>query len=836
MMSSTRQQNKITYITLFNSFITNYKHFPIMKKRNLFLGMFAMTSMLFVASCSQDELVNNPVEGDYITAQFTIDTPDGIATRATIGNGTKADVVTCAAFDEDGEEMTQLRQTVNVSDKKATYSIRLVKGQEYRIAFFAYNQAASAYDVSNMKDIKVLGNQASNIENRDAFTAYTVVTAEESMQSINRDVTLYRPFAQLNLGAYKKDIEAAAKAGVTVTNSQIKVSNVYTAFNAYDDVVTGETSEVTFAMNGIPTEDLEVDINEDETISDDEKFEYLALNYLLVGDMDSEKSLTDVEFVWKTADEKTNNPTTVFKNIPVQRNYRTNIIGYLLTNPAQFNIIIDEEFQKPDYIVDAPWDGTTETEPAKDADGAYVVKTAAELVWLANQPTTDANGDPYLNDIKLASDIDLNGNEVNAITFKGTFDGQNHTISNLELVSYDGTSTGAGLFGERTMGTIKNLKIKNATADVTANEDGYAGAVLAAITDQGDVTLENVHVYNSDIKGVMSVGGLVGSQLAANVKLTLNNCSVNDTKVGNNLVADNTENGHVAGLVGRVNGTLTINDNVSLNNVDVTGYYSEKRKEASIDAVAATNVKDNLGTITGTATINNVTVSKIPTTTSAGNATIASASGMFAFANSVNAGGNSYNGTTVTLTADIDLDNQDWEPIGQTGKTQFRGTFEGQEYTISNLSVDSEAETGEHYSSGLFGWLNAAVVKDVKVNVATIKGHHNCGVIAGYLETSGCTIENCHVTKAEVICTHANDGACGDKAGVVVGHAGNTGVAVKNCTAKDSSVKAGRDAGKVVGAALTVNVTDCSAENVEVTATDDCTGANITNDIIGRIL
>ena len=805
-------------------------------KKNLFMSMLAIAGMLFATSCSQDELLNEPTTGDYVSAKFTIGTSDGIATRATIGNGEKANVVTCAVFDEKGKEMNDLRQTISISQKQATYDIRLVKGQEYRVAFFAYNKDAAAYDVTDMKNIKINGNQACNIENRDAFTAYTIVTAEESMNAINRNVTLYRPFAQLNLGAYKKDIEAAADAGVTVTNSQIKVSNVHTAFNAYENVVAGETSEVTFAMNGIPTEDLEVDINGDEEIGDDEKFKYLALNYLLVGDAGSEKSLTDVEFVWKTADGKTNNPTTVFKNIPVQRNYRTNIIGYLLTNPAQFNIVIDERFEKPDYIVDAPWDGTSVKEPEKDTDGAYVVKTAAEWIWLANQPTTDANGDPYLNDIKLASDIDLNGNEVNAITFKGTFDGQNHTISNLELVSYDGISTGAGLFGERTMGTIKNLKIKNATADVTANENGYAGAVLAAITDQGDVTLENVHVYNSDIKGVMSVGGLVGSQLAANVKLTLNNCSVNDTKVGNNLVADKTENGHVAGLVGRVNGTLTINENVSLNNVDVTGYYSEKRREASIDAVAATNVKDNLGTIIGTATTNNVTVSKIPTTSAAGNATIASASGMFAFANSVNAGGNSYKGKTVTLTADIDLYNALWIPVGQTGATQFQGTFDGNNKTISNLSINATAQTDEYYSSGLFGWLNAAIVKNIKIDGATVKGNHNVAVIAGYLETSGCTVESCQVSNADVECHHANDDACGDKAAVIVGHAGNDGVAVKDCIAKNSTVKAGRDAGQVVGAGKPANVINCSADNVVVSTLDGCTGANIRSEIIGREL
>lgn len=220
--------------------------------------------------------------------------------------------------------------------------------------------------------------------------------------------------------------------------------------------------------------------------------------------------------------------------------------------------------------------------------------------------------------------------------------------------------------------------------------------------------------------------------------------------------------------------------------------------------------------------------------------TIKNAKELFWFANEVNVKNNSFSGKTVKLDADIDLENAEWTPVGQTGATQFKGTFDGQDHTISNLNIDKTSETGEHYSSGLFGWLNAATVKNVKVNGATVKGNHNVAVIAGYLETAGCTVENCHVSNVAVECHHANKDACGDKAGGVVGHAGNAGVIVKDCTAKISTVKAGRDAGQIVGAALEVNVTGCSAENVEVSALDGCNhsnaGGNIRNEVIGRIL
>ena len=214
---------------------------------------------------------------------------------------------------------------------------------------------------------------------------------------------------------------------------------------------------------------------------------------------------------------------------------------------------------------------------------------------------------------------------------------------------------------------------------------------------------------------------------------------------------------------------------------------------------------------------------------------IINASGLMYFSDKVNDYGNDFSGKTVVLDDDIDLENAAWTPVGQTGATQFMGTFDGQSHTISNLKINNTDEGG-NCSTGLFGWLNSAVVKNVKISEADITGHHNVGTIAGYLETSGCTIEGCTVDNANISCTSVNDEANGDKCGGIVGHAGNNGVIVKDCVVSNSVISAGRDAGQVVGAALTANVENCSATNVTVTANGTSTGANINNTVIGREL
>lgn len=195
------------------------------------------------------------------------------------------------------------------------------------------------------------------------------------------------------------------------------------------------------------------------------------------------------------------------------------------------------------------------------------------------------------------------------------------------------------------------------------------------------------------------------------------------------------------------------------------------------------------------------------------------------------------------LHADIDLAGIDWTPIGQTGAGQFAGTFDGNGHTIKNLKINNTDEGG-NCATGLFGWLNTAVVKNLTIEGAEVAGHHNVGVIAGYMETSGCTIENCHVSNATINCTHVNDDADGDKCGGIVGHAGNAGVKVKDCTVTNSTISAGRDAGQVVGAAKEANVEGCSATNVTVTGNGSSTGGDHTNsnypfireELIGRVL
>ena len=222
-----------------------------------------------------------------------------------------------------------------------------------------------------------------------------------------------------------------------------------------------------------------------------------------------------------------------------------------------------------------------------------------------------------------------------------------------------------------------------------------------------------------------------------------------------------------------------------------------------------------------------------------GNLSIYTAAGMLYFASQVNDNNVSYSGKTITLMDNIDMTGIDWTPVGQTGgyaaKTYFQGTFDGNGKTISNLTVthwEEGSNGGANYASGLFGFIDAAgaTVKDLTMDNANVTGSHWTGAIVGYLSggISGCTVKN-----SSVVCTNKNSEANGDKAGLITGYINGTQGTVTNCTGSNSTVQAYRDAGQLVGAAKSTQVSGCTATNVTVTGTG---GGNIRNEVIGRLL
>ena len=160
--------------------------------------------------------------------------------------------------------------------------------------------------------------------------------------------------------------------------------------------------------------------------------------------------------------------------------------------------------------------------------------------------------------------------------------------------------------------------------------------------------------------------------------------------------------------------------------------------------------------------------------------------------------------------ANINMSGIKWTPICSAEPNGFTGSYDGGEFTISNLNC-----TVTSGDAGLFYFVKNGVIKNVKLNSITISGN---GCVGGITATNiGATIQNCVVTSGSVAANSTN----GFSAGGVVGT--NNGGIVKNCSAS-CNVSGRIHVGGVVGSNGITNastygvITHCYATG-NVTAT-----------------
>ena len=393
-----------------------------MKKILLGLSAFAM---LFATSCQNNQGFDTTV-GETSTVTFAVETPE-IATRA-YSDGTTATVLQYAVYDAAGNELTDLTVTDATINGTTTVNLQLTTGNTYSVIFWAAAEGAPYTVDFAAKTMTVdYTNATSNDEARDAFYKYHTFTVTGAQ---TETIELKRPFAQLNIGT--ADYAASTSAGYTPVNSAVTVKSIYNTLNLWDGEVSGET-EVTYDYAAIAK-------NEAFPVAG---YEYLAMNYLLVA---ADKALVDVEFAYTETDATAAKTRTV-GSVPVQRNYRTNIYGNLLTSDVDINVEI-----KPEY-----------DEPAYDASLQYAVENGGE-VTLSQDVVLE-------NPLKVKAGkvvvIDLNG-----YTISGT---DKNTAGNYYLIDNRGTLTikdnSAAKSGAITL-TAESNREWNASSVVVANNPG----------------------------------------------------------------------------------------------------------------------------------------------------------------------------------------------------------------------------------------------------------------------------------------------------------------------------------------------------------------------------
>ena len=312
-------------------------------KRTLFI---AISGMILLAAGCRRECVKSGLSGEVITASFSVSLPRDMATKA-ISDGTEATELLFLAYDVDGKHL-DMDQTVTVEGNKASLTVKLVAGAGYKFVFWA--QAPGKYAVTHDSDghpvVTIAATDLPDMMNNDAYDAfYAFKELDPQDSNFSMDVSLTRPFAQLNVGVSEADYAAAA-AGYDLESlfqTCFSVQGVPGAIDLFTGEVSGET-DVTYSFADTP---------DDGIASGEESYRRIAMVYVLApAEQSSIHDVTLSVSVGKKGDGGQLDIEKDIPNVPLKRNYCTNLLGNVFTVGGTFTVQMSSDFVTPDNTVD----------------------------------------------------------------------------------------------------------------------------------------------------------------------------------------------------------------------------------------------------------------------------------------------------------------------------------------------------------------------------------------------------------------------------------------------------------------------------------------------------
>ena len=435
------------------------------------------------------------------------------------------------------------------------------------------------------------------------------------------------------------------------------------------------------------------------------------------------------------------------------------------------------------------WDGTTKTEPAKNADGVYQIGTASELAWFAET----VNGGQTAISAALTADIELGSFDwtpigSNTKKYTGTFDGDGHVVKNLYINS---TATYQALFGY--LGAKASLKNFGVTGIVTTTSNFAAG--IAAYMENNAVIDGCFNAANiTAAKSVSGVGN--GQSEYAMIKNSYNMGTI--TATGTSGLAGGITSGNSTGFTAGITNCYNIGTVVAAKDCGpltprTSAFYGEVVNSCYLEGscansktkVGVSKTADELKALAATlgdsfaADTDGINggypilawQSSGPAKDAEGYYLLSTVEDMQWFAEKVNGGTTDIKAKLVN---DIDLSSIAWTPVG-TKAVPFSGVFDGDGHAVNlvikkssndsyqalfgymkgenaeirNLAVTgsvkstgSLAGTGAQFNAGILGYAESGTVKNC-YNAADISGRQNIGGVVGGGDTAA-VIDNCY--------------------------------------------------------------------------------------------
>ena len=424
-----------------------------------YLAAAALT--LLAVGCNKEQVTEVP-DGQMVDVTFTAALPGEMATKA-LGDGQTAKNLYVSVYENDADKthLRDLDKTATFTDLKTQVTFSLVKGKTYNFVFWAQAEDAP-YDVTDLKNIKVKDyTTGANDEKRDAFYATRMELKVNG--ALTETIKLYRPFAQVNFAT--ADYADAMKAGFNPAVSSFTASEAATTFDTFAEEGKDKV-EVALTETEIPADVLKT--------LDGKTYTRLAMNYLIPVGKQGESHNIDVAATFKANNGEA--VTVSAPNAPVQNNYRTNILGNLLTSQVIFNVEIVPIFKEPD----------------KDIDIVNVKDEASLRALFATGGEATLTEDVVLGETVVVEPgkevvLDLNGKTVS-----NTADLWNESIASWSLLSVRG--------GSLTIKGAGTLQAKENDCFAVDVQDGGT-VVIEDGTYVGNVHAVYVYEGTAEIKG-----------------------------------------------------------------------------------------------------------------------------------------------------------------------------------------------------------------------------------------------------------------------------------------------------------------------------------------------
>ena len=319
--------------------------------KKLIYCALALAAGLFAASCQQELL--ETAGGNTVT--FTVQMPT-VATKATIGDEASSindlvyAVYRTTAEDlkttlTDWEEYTNLVYQLNPSEQvftdnySTTVSLELINNQNYVILFWAQNSdvwvTGEDFDLTNITyPADDNNNMVVNRDAADKYAAFSGVKFLSANELVGKKtVELTRPFAQINIAAADPTIY-----NVVVNSASMTVGAAGDSFNVASQSAAATKESLTYTWENIPATD-------GFAVGGTTYEHYVAMGYVFAN------GNVSVSYDINTADHGTVRNT--ISNVPVEANYRTNIVGKLLTSNVDYEVTLDKAWGDKELAPDA---------------------------------------------------------------------------------------------------------------------------------------------------------------------------------------------------------------------------------------------------------------------------------------------------------------------------------------------------------------------------------------------------------------------------------------------------------------------------------------------------